>query len=1016
MGSCTTKDAPRAIRDVVYDGIVDGDLSLVTLLVSEKPGSEGAILQITHPSCRIYLPRLDLQNPVVPDGTVLGSVAKYTKRSKCAFLRLRGGLRKSEKLTFQHDVELNCRNAFRRESICAKIAAARDPPEAKGRLRQGNLTVHVATMNLGEKRPIRSQMKQWLGPDASRGADLIFVAAQESNYRASPSTDSDWRSSVAAALSWEDPCHTMVESATFKDEFSGRETRVGLWVRDDCAHRIGDVAIATAAGVGRNKGGLAISLRYDETPLCFVGVHLAADQENVVKRGEDLCEILEGLFLGIETEFTHVFLAGDLNYRIDTVADSQEVCPDDPAWRGVIWCRHREEVLAKIQAGRFSDLRRDDQLCKAMGRVPGYSPVHPLLPSFEEASDPGFPPTFKRQTNQSGAGDPVHGYNLQRVPAWCGRVLYSRVFAHEVDDSVETLAYDSVNTSTTSDHKPVFATFALHTRLQFIHPEVPNRYVMQLTKLSAAGLIEADGPSLGVVTNLCPKQVPRTDVAPRTCDPVWPDVLTLAPAFDVTYLEQEYLALVVMDLSTHPMGQGVLPLAGRLDGRAHAFTVDVVLHGVKRGTISGVLTANPRAPGDSEAKTGCSTPALWPEAAAAKERPCNPRKLRPSRRGSGGAAPAPAAGRSGPRRTPASGSGLQRGGPQRQPDGSSGLQHGVLSAGLGLQRDASHFQPDGGSGLQHGVLSAGLGLQRGASHFQPDGGSGLQRGGPQRQPDGSSGLQHGVLSAGLGLQRGASQFQPDGGSGRQRGDPQPDGSSGLQHGVLSAGLGLERGASQFRPIGASGLQRGDPQRRPDGSSGLQHGVLSAGLGLERGASQFRPVGGSAATERQPALSASASRLQPDGGSELRRGSSHRSLSELASQASDSVCDREPFAYYTTKWSSPPETARRPDIPEGSAIFAHWEDEWLPAVLLRYDPEGAVIRWEDGALSVGYIAEWIRPGRLPVGTAVLARPEPTGRERAARILSYRPDGRYQVLWDGKELTYGCLRPDEIRLPV
>ena len=78
------------------------------------------------------------------------------------------------------------------------------------------------------------------------------------------------------------------------------------------------------AGIGRNKGGVAVSFYLNNTPLCFVNCHLAAHQNNVVDRNVDAAAIQRNLRIGTKMpsghmdlvhRFQHVFWMGDLNYR-----------------------------------------------------------------------------------------------------------------------------------------------------------------------------------------------------------------------------------------------------------------------------------------------------------------------------------------------------------------------------------------------------------------------------------------------------------------------------------------------------------------------------------------------------------------------------------------------------------------------------------------------------------------------------------------------------------------------------
>ena len=51
-------------------------------------------------------------------------------------------------------------------------------------------------------------------------------------------------------------------------------------------------------GIGKNKGGVALALRLRNTRLCFVNSHLAAHQDKVIQRNQDVRNILRNTRLG----------------------------------------------------------------------------------------------------------------------------------------------------------------------------------------------------------------------------------------------------------------------------------------------------------------------------------------------------------------------------------------------------------------------------------------------------------------------------------------------------------------------------------------------------------------------------------------------------------------------------------------------------------------------------------------------------------------------------------------------
>merc|ERR1712038_1182012 len=69
-----------------------------------------------------------------------------------------------------------------------------------------------------------------------------------------------------------------------------------------------------------------------------------------------------------------------------------------------------------------------------------------------------FKPTFKVFERKQK----VIQYKPKRSPAWCDRVLFKSCWPKE---NIETLSYESAEDISTSDHKPVFATYCIKTWL-----------------------------------------------------------------------------------------------------------------------------------------------------------------------------------------------------------------------------------------------------------------------------------------------------------------------------------------------------------------------------------------------------------------------------------------------------------------------------------------------------------------------------------------------------------------------
>eukprot|EP00004_Rigifila_ramosa_P024224 TRINITY_DN6954_c0_g1_i3.p1 TRINITY_DN6954_c0_g1~~TRINITY_DN6954_c0_g1_i3.p1 ORF type:complete len:684 (-),score=134.78 TRINITY_DN6954_c0_g1_i3:8-2059(-) len=217
------------------------------------------------------------------------------------------------------------------------------------------------------------------------------------------------------------------------------------------------------AGVGFNKGGVGVSLRFYDTRMCFVNCHLAAHQDKVEQRHQDVRDILMGLRLGnpnieIDVQFQHIFWFGDLNYRLDL---------------------DRDTVLVAIKDKNIQKLLDHDQLLRE--RLAGH-----VLSDFSEAPIT-FRPTFKFERESN------HYENTKlRVPSYCDRIL-----AKSFDDRPLTqLEYNWAESVRTSDHRPVYATFATlvrndHTILASLRQEIGGIIQIRLTD------IDIQYPTLG---------------------------------------------------------------------------------------------------------------------------------------------------------------------------------------------------------------------------------------------------------------------------------------------------------------------------------------------------------------------------------------------------------------------------------------------------------------------------------------------------------------------------------------
>lgn len=239
-------------------------------------------------------------------------------------------------------------------------------------------------------------------------------------------------------------------------------TAIMIFVKDPS--KISSVETA-GVGVGvqevGNKGAVSVRLVYAETRLTFVAAHLAPMEDGMLRRNEDWKNIVKGLVFtreikairgeqdehvpllgslqheddsgaGMYNPSSHLFVAGDLNYRVSKTKPSVtdlELFPqptdkvDDPS--------------------HFLNLLQSDQLVQQLkqGRT---------LHGFTEA-EIKFPPTYKLLKSQN----PGHwNWASHRWPSWCDRILFLET-PEWMEEKITVDRYGILPQVETSDHRPV---------------------------------------------------------------------------------------------------------------------------------------------------------------------------------------------------------------------------------------------------------------------------------------------------------------------------------------------------------------------------------------------------------------------------------------------------------------------------------------------------------------------------------------------------------------------------------
>jgi hypothetical protein len=283
-------------------------------------------------------------------------------------------------------------------------------------------------------------------------------------------------------------------------------TALMVYARSDVKDKIQWTETA-GVGVGvyemGNKGAVGARIGFvgdnDETvPITFVSAHLAPQEEECERRNADWQSICEALvftrddsnhnvtpprnaedsqpLLSRDAEHTnhdatntlfsplsHIFFAGDLNYRTADTAPS----PSDHK----IW----PHPTSDPSHPSYRDLWASDQLNRELHNK---KTLHLLT-----EAPVTFPPTYKYSTaakKSVAEGRPLPpGGNDEnstwpwakhRVPSWCDRILFLGGSAGK--SGVEVQSYEALSVQPTSDHRPVVMTVTIPLRKPELAPGV----------------------------------------------------------------------------------------------------------------------------------------------------------------------------------------------------------------------------------------------------------------------------------------------------------------------------------------------------------------------------------------------------------------------------------------------------------------------------------------------------------------------------------------------------------------
>ncbi|KAI9352075.1 SacI homology domain-containing protein [Obelidium mucronatum] len=351
--------------------------------------------------------------------------------------------------------------------------------------------IFVGTWNVNGKLPVSEPLGDWLHSRiATQPPKLVVIGIQELiELTAQQYVQADFEN---LRSQWQDAIfHHLNQQTAYVLLRSLNLMALGIfaYVRRDCADKVRSVEMSTIktglGGLGANKGGIGLSLQYQDTSMVFITAHFAAGQNSVDERNRDYDTIRNGLTFKKKALEDHdmKFWLGDFNYRVDLP---------------------NEEARHYISLGDFETLRANDQLSisQATGRC------------FDGYSEPRitFPPTYKYDN-----GTAIYDTSEKaRCPSWTDRILYA-------GKDVKVMEYDHTESLLISDHWPVRAVFKTKVEVVDIHR---RKTIKEALSKAATPVVTTSLPRSASTKSVGFQQEPEI----RTISPV----LDSAPLIDFT--------------------------------------------------------------------------------------------------------------------------------------------------------------------------------------------------------------------------------------------------------------------------------------------------------------------------------------------------------------------------------------------------------------------------------------------------------------------------------------------------
>ncbi|XP_004925905.1 inositol polyphosphate 5-phosphatase E-like isoform X1 [Bombyx mandarina] len=311
--------------------------------------------------------------------------------------------------------------------------------------------IFVGSWNMNGQAPPR-ELADFIFPDQIKHVPDVFAIGTQESY----SERTEWEITIQELLG---PSHLLLHS------YYLGTIHLAIFIRRDLIWFCSlpeDASLSVRPGTAfRTKGAVAISFALFGSTFLFVTAHLTAHQEKVKERVSDIKRIIRAIDLpknlpcrhkskDVTNNFDYVFWCGDLNFRLG-----------EPRAAVLRWIEQTQFPLPPYLP---HGLLHADQLTAVLEDGAAFR-------DFREAPIT-FPPTYKYDPGSQQ----FDTSSKQRAPAYTDRILYKsrtmannstsafsglrRISAVPVSSGVKCLAYNSVQSVCTSDHKPVWALFS----------------------------------------------------------------------------------------------------------------------------------------------------------------------------------------------------------------------------------------------------------------------------------------------------------------------------------------------------------------------------------------------------------------------------------------------------------------------------------------------------------------------------------------------------------------------------